>query len=424
MRTTTAMKMKMTVKRTAVKEKARVLSDEVDERAERGRDYEWVQSSKPKTRRNPQRNFTRGLSIGYRPYVHHYPLQRKKGPTNDQAAKENARRLLHGKVHELDIKEGNDSDDSDKDADDNEEEEPLESEENRDTSASEGNKVVYINARGNLCDDLPLLPLSSRQILCEMWDAIYPHQTTRYKATIRNLDFFPFFRFCQMLGKSSSGFNIFSVTGNIVDIEFDTVFCIKDQDLHRITFRHVKRLIELRRYQGFPLRGVVTGLSPNEDNPRNPFTDFMYSVRQIVALWRLDIDQWRLRSTENVAKGFRIEESSAGTTTKYWRQRTDLVIVKATTDMLVNAAVYRLGYQGSWSPVGRDKSEWHEDHMDMFRFRGKQRKIAYQKEHATVYMTDAYCEEVDERLRHVLGDQYAEWELLPDSQGIPQDMLL
>lgn len=39
-------------------------------------------------------------------------------------------------------------------------------------------------------------------------------------------------------------------------------------------------------------------------------------------------------------------------------------------------------------------------------------------------MVDLYCEEVDERLRRVLGDQYAEWESLPDTQEIPQDVVL
>jgi hypothetical protein len=39
-------------------------------------------------------------------------------------------------------------------------------------------------------------------------------------------------------------------------------------------------------------------------------------------------------------------------------------------------------------------------------------------------MVDLYFDEVDERLRQVLGDQYAKWESSPDTQDIPQDMVL
>lgn len=157
--------------------------------------------------------------------------------------------------------------------------------------------TVCINAKGNLCDDVSMLALTSRLVFCEIWNQIYPHQAaTRYKATIRNLNFFSFYRFCQMLGRPSS--KTCSVTGSLVDMEFDTVFHKKDMTLHANTFYYVKRLVELHWLQGFPLWDVVTGLSTNEGNPRNPLTDFMYSILQIVALWRVDHDQWKFKATD------------------------------------------------------------------------------------------------------------------------------
>jgi hypothetical protein len=315
--------------------------------------------------------------------------------------------------HEMEDEEEGDSDDGDEAEDDN-----ASIHEYDDAS------VVYVNARGNLCDDLPMLALTCRQVLCEIWNQIYPrlNSATRYHATIRSLNFSPFFRFCQMLGKSP--LKILDVSADLVDIRFDTKLRGKDEALHAKTFQHVKRLIELHWLHGFPLWGVLTGLSSNGTNPRNPFTDFMYSVRQIVALWRVDNQKWRLKSTEYLARCLRIEGHKIEITDSYWRQFTDGVIIEAIIEMLVKAVEYRLGYEGSWSPVGRDKSEWHKKQMEMFRFQGDHRKVAYQKEHSVARMVDMYCEDVDERLRHVLRDRYEEWEMLPDSAAIPQDVLL
>jgi hypothetical protein len=284
--------------------------------------------------------------------------------------------------------------------------------------------AIYVNARGKLCDDLPMLALTYRLVLREIWAEIYPRRDTvaRYHVIIRNLNFLQFFRFCQMFGKPP--LKIFDVSADLVDIKFESNFRGEDKILHANTFQHVKRLIELHWLHGFPLWGVLTGLSSNVDNPRNPFTDFMYSVRRIVALWRIDNQKWRWKSTEYLARCLRFEGHKIEITESYWRQFTAGVIIEAIIEMLVKAVEYRLGYQGSWSPVGRDKSEWHKKQMEMFRFQGDHRKVAFQKEHSVARMVDMYCEDVDERLRHVLGDRFEEWEMLPDSEVIPQNVLL
>jgi hypothetical protein len=67
---------------------------------------------------------------------------------------------------------------------------PHESHEDKDT-------VVPINARGNLCDDRPMLSLVNRKIF---HDTFYLYYSTKreglwFKWTILNLDFFPFLCF-------------------------------------------------------------------------------------------------------------------------------------------------------------------------------------------------------------------------------------
>ncbi|KAF2826860.1 hypothetical protein CC86DRAFT_21396 [Ophiobolus disseminans] len=133
-----------------------------------------------------------------------------------------------------------------------------------------------------------------------------------------------------------------------------------------------------------PIWGCLTGLSSNEDNPQNPFTDYMYAIRQIVALWRVDHAIWKPRAIECISICRTIERKNNISAT-YWRKRPDAEIVEATIGILSKAAEYQLGYKGSWLPIGRDGSEWNGDHMNMFRFVGEHRKTACQKEHAFVY---------------------------------------
>ncbi|KAH7079519.1 hypothetical protein FB567DRAFT_419860, partial [Paraphoma chrysanthemicola] len=149
--------------------------------------------------------------------------------------------------------------------------------------------AVYINARGNLCDDLLMLALTCRLVLSRMWRIIYPSKPeppTRYRATIRNLNFFPLFRFFQTLNRSP--IVIHDLQPATIDIRFDIKNHAKDELLHRNTFQHVKRLIELHWLRGFPLWDCITGLSTQTDAPQNPFTEYMYRVRQIVKLFYVD----------------------------------------------------------------------------------------------------------------------------------------
>lgn len=213
-----------------------------------------------------------------------------------------------------------------------------------------------------------------------------------------------------------------ALTGKLVDIEFDTVFNLQDKRLHVTMFQNVKRLIEAHWLRGCPLWGAPTGLSQN--SPNNPFTAFMYSVRQIVALWRVDHNQWECTILTYLAWYRTVTCAGVGTTRSYWLLRTDAQVVEAAIEMLSKAAEYYLGYGGSWLPIGRGCDKWKEEDREMFRFKDPYAKVAYHNEHAVVHMVDLYRDEVDARLRVVLSDEYDEWETLPDTQEIPQDITL
>ena len=66
-------------------------------------------------------------------------------------------------------------------------------------------------------------------------------------------------------------------------------------------FTQVQRLVELHWLQGFPLWGCFTGLSDRQEC-KGPFGDYMYSVRQIVALYCIDHAAWKQHSLEYLCR--------------------------------------------------------------------------------------------------------------------------
>lgn len=373
-------------------------------------------------------------------------------------------RCWHEKNHKKVVEESyedNDDDDDDedegeenedeKDEDDEDEDEEDEDEEEKDDIPNRSKQnlqcrpPVYINTRGNLCDDLPMLALTCRLVLSEMWSIIYPGKTdppssktdppsnktdppssktdppssktgkpssktvnpTRYKATIRNLNFFPLFRFLQTLNRPP--YVAHTIDPATIDIRFDTKYRAKDELLHRNTFQHVKSLIELHWLRDFPLWSCIPGLSPQTDAPQNPFTEYMYRVRQIVKLFYVDRPTWKALTATCIHRADVVEQDKTVTET-YWLTQSDSVIVEAAIETLAKAIEYRLGYEVNWLAIRRDGSEWHEKHMRMFMYRGEEEEVAYEKEHSVVYVIGRYCEDVDEVLRRRLKEGYGKWE--------------
>jgi hypothetical protein len=238
------------------------------------------------------------------------------------------------------------------------------------------------------------------------------------KWIIRNLDFFSFLRFFQAL---TTGTHPVEIGPSRLHIEFDEDEEEKDDGLHAKKSSQVKRLVELHWLQGFPLLGCLTGLTDRTDC-KGPFGDYMYSVRQIVALHRVASEVWKWHSVKypRLCGMMENDESSANT----FATMSDAELVEAVIETLCRAMEYHLGYEGNYTRVGRDGTEWDKDVFQFFKHKGTHRKVAYAKEHAMVHIIGQYRRKVDEELRELLGEAYGEWEKLPDDQGIPEGVVL
>jgi hypothetical protein len=221
------------------------------------------------------------------------------------------------------------------------------------------------------------------------------------KWVIRNLDFFPFLRFYQSLTKGSFPVQI---GPSRLHIDFDENNTI-DDELHARN-SHVEKLIELHWLDGFPLWGCLTGLSDRPDC-KGPLGDYMYSVRQIVALYWIDLAIWRTLSTEYLSRcRLLVKDESPG---DMYTAMSDTELVETVINLICAAIRYDLGYEGNYARVGRDGSEWDEDVFEVFRYKGRYRETAYAMEHAWVHTVGQYRKKIDEELRDRLGEAYEEW---------------
>jgi hypothetical protein len=226
----------------------------------------------------------------------------------------------------------------------------------------EDNLVVPVNARGNLCDDLPLFSLVNRQIF---HDTFYLFYSTKreglwFRWTVRNLDFFPFLRFWKSL---TSGPSPLEIKPSEFHVAFDDEDEGKDKALHVTKFKNVHRLIEMHWLEGFPLWGCLTGFT-DYDSDRGPFFDWMYSVRQIVALYRIDRQAWREQSIKYLQMCQPFDRDEA--TSNIFSEMSDAELVEAVIEWICNAIEYNLGYDGNFSTVGRDGKEWDKDAFKVF----------------------------------------------------------
>ncbi|KAF1918831.1 hypothetical protein BDU57DRAFT_121428 [Ampelomyces quisqualis] len=165
-----------------------------------------------------------------------------------------------------------------------------------------------------------------------------------------------------MLGKPPTASD---VTSNRVQTAFDAKLAQRDVEANQATAHNIKRLIEVHWLHGFPLWASLTSLS---DQAQILFTDYMYSVRQVVALWRLDETLWR-RLTVRSLRVYDLVKCRVSQE-MFWANKSTPELVEAAISMLAEASEFKLGYRGSWSPEARGGSDWHEKHMRMFWYRG------------------------------------------------------
>jgi hypothetical protein len=241
---------------------------------------------------------------------------------------------------------------------------------------------------------------------------------SRFSVTVQNFNLFPFFRFCQMLGRGDWRVG---VPAHMVDVNWHDDVEQGNDELGLRKFAILKRLVELHWLKGIPIWTCFTK-SPVEEYEGGTVPDILYSVRQIVALQRAEPAQWKHVSIEYIRKCEMTEVSCVPQAD--WQSLTTSELAEAIIETIMLAIEYRMGYKGSFSCLTRDGHEYTDDWMPMdYRFQGENAKVAYEKEHAAVHLFNLYRKKVDAVLRVQLGDDYEAWEKLPDNEKIPQDVV-
>ncbi|KAA8618219.1 hypothetical protein PtrV1_09726 [Pyrenophora tritici-repentis] len=230
--------------------------------------------------------------------------------------------------------------------------------------------------------------------------------------TVKNLDFFHFLRFWQSL--MTRGDHSVEIKPEEVHLKFVDENEMKDIVLHDRKFENVKRLVELHWLEGFPLWGRLTGCTDFEDD-RGPFFDWMYSVRQIVALYRVNRETWKSHSIKHLRKCEDLDDDESLETN--FPALADVELVEKIIDMLCYAIEYNLGYRGNYTLLGRDGKECDKDVFKVFWYKRNHRKIALEREHAFVHHVRQYRNKIDKELRDLLGETYGEWERLADDMS-------
>jgi hypothetical protein len=302
------------------------------------------------------------------------------------------------------------------------EEEEEEHDEKRDTE-----HIIPINARGNICGDVPMLSLVNRQLF---QDTFYPYfselrEGMWFRWTIRNLDFFPFLRFMQNLRQPPYPIEILPAQ---MHMKYDDTDEGRDRVLHKRKFEHVKRLIDLHWLQGFPLWGCLTSMCDTRCY-NSPLGELLYSVRQIVALYRVQHDAWQKWSIEFLQACERAEsELNECEDAHNYRELPAAELVEQVIDRLCKVIEYILGYERTFPPLGGNETKWDKDILKTFRYKRAHKKVAYSVEHAVVNCLHQYRRAVDSKFRGLLSeDAYAEWEALPDrgtTGQIPEGIVL
>jgi hypothetical protein len=284
---------------------------------------------------------------------------------------------------------------------------------------------VRINERGNLCEDLPSLALTCHQVLGELWGMYFwpkkgdaPDHAV-YTARVKNFDFFPLFRFLQMLHCLPDGSSV-RVPGKLVDIVLeddpqevassDTKYC------------KIKKLIELHWLEGLPLWGCLTGMReekgidekpPEEVKAKREFWKWMDGVRHVVELYHFNPEEWRKLSVKYLKRW----AASAEKKQRSWAALEDGEVVDEAIELLTDAIEYRCGFIGSW---GYGEEDQLADPSKGYFLHSKPTRNAYEVEHSVVHLANQFYVEVKKTVEKELDSCYQECMTLDDEKFVPK----
>ncbi|KZM28689.1 Glutathione transferase [Ascochyta rabiei] len=308
--------------------------------------------------------------------------------------------------------------------------------------------IVSVNARGNLCENLPPLLLVSRQLFSEAWVSNFSVRPgyLRFKVKIRNFSVFPFLRLAQLLQRRD-----IPIDGNMVQIQLDNRRdddrCYKKNEVenkvgevaekgyevcssnrYAVRSRRLSRLFELHWLQGVPLWNCFTNTSCDRferDDDSITFRTWLYSIRQIVALHRIDTSKWRDLSTQLLRRHDELHKD------EFLWPLSDSSMIEAVVGVFNEALKYQIGRTGYYAqgrygdavakqkpPAVRESKEAHYESRY-----APDDGVTTEREHAIVHNVTLYRVKINEAIRLELADVYEEWELGEDEKKIPEDVI-
>jgi hypothetical protein len=186
-------------------------------------------------------------------------------------------------------------------------------------------------------------------------------------------------------------------------------------------------LIEAHWLEGLLLWGCLTGLRKEngfenlhkkEKTGKGRFWGWMYSVRQVVALYHIRRTLW-LDTSVACLKCWNAFEGDDDKDERPWETVSDAELVEAVVALLTETIKYRLSYMGFFGYGNEDDIE----EFGYF-FHSGRKCTATEMEHAKVHLVNKYCMRIGKILKGELGDRYGEWERLEDEKMVPMNILL
>jgi hypothetical protein len=141
------------------------------------------------------------------------------------------------------------------------------------------------------------------------------------------MDIFPFLRFVAMLKRNG----VVKVDGSMLTVEFEERQPNNEENVaaYAPKFSKVRRLMEMHWYDRLPLWNCLTGLDEVKTDPDDMdqeyegykpsverFGRWMYGLRQVAALFRIDPALWKTTSVKYLC----ILDALAGTTVTSGRE--------------------------------------------------------------------------------------------------------
>ncbi|KAH7396338.1 hypothetical protein BKA66DRAFT_438283 [Pyrenochaeta sp. MPI-SDFR-AT-0127] len=214
---------------------------------------------------------------------------------------------------------------------------------------------VKINQLGNICEDLPPLALTCRQMLGETWGLFHAPTTdgSRYfEVDILDKDILPLLRLISMFQTNV----IPGIGTKRVGIDFKIGLVYQEGGAYEVEgYERVRRLIELHWFDGLPfwswlfdypgvygaddvkqcdddtVKGTDDKTAEGTEQSSNKNHDWAYAIRQIVALHRINPIQWWQISTKYLKIYDLLSEAA---TEKMWKQASNTEIVEAVINMV------------------------------------------------------------------------------------------